>query len=214
MKYGKVPFLSEKTIAARLKLVQNRSQYDWKKIIYVDECNFCLFEGDIYYWKLPEEAPMYLKTTQQKAKFHVFAGIWFDGRTKLFFIEGNMDANYYQDILYKTIVRHGYHTHRTLLQDWAPPHKANSTKKFLRDNNFNLVEDYPASSPDINPIEKVWGWMKHRIQEKFPENKKQLKQAIKDTYFELRKEILQGFIGGIESVCMKIEESEGGNIFQ
>ena len=137
-----------------------------------------------------------------------------DGRTKLFFIEGNMDANYYQDILYKTIVRHGYHTYRTLLQDWASPHKANSTKKFLRDNNFNLVEDYPASSPDINPIEKVWGWMKHRIQEKFPENKKQLKQAIKDTYFELRQEIIHGFIGGIESVCMKIEESEGGNIFQ
>jgi transposase len=46
-----------------------------------------------------------------------------------------------------------------VLQDNAAPHTSASTRDFLDNFEFELVEDYPPMSPDINPIERVWGWM-------------------------------------------------------
>jgi transposase len=40
------------------------------------------------------------------------------------------------------------------LHDNAPLHKAQTTIKFLQDNRVDIL-DWPAFSPDLNPIEKL-----------------------------------------------------------
>ena len=46
---------------------------------------------------------------------------------------------------------------------------------------------WPPSSPDLNPIEKVWRWMKNRItqMEPFPTKIEDLKQAVQDLWDEM-----------------------------
>jgi hypothetical protein len=48
----------------------------------------------------------------------------------------------------------------TYLLDGAPAHTAKASKAFLRDNSIDVLPGWPPNSPDLNPIENAWAWLK------------------------------------------------------
>ena len=68
-------------------------------------------------------------------------------------------------------------TNFMLQQDLVPAHSARSTMRWLEDYGIEMLP-WPANSPDLNPIENLWGLVKRRMSKERPSTQEELKGAI------------------------------------
>ena len=66
-------------------------------------------------------------------------------------------------------------------EDNAPIHTATRVLNFFYNEGINVM-DWPAKSPDLNPIENIWGLMKNYVAEKYPKNLVELERLIKEAW--------------------------------
>ncbi len=65
--------------------------------------------------------------------------------------------------------------------DLAPAHTAKGTKSWFNDHGVTVL-DWPANSPDLNPIENHWGIVKRKMRDTRPNNADELKATVKETW--------------------------------
>ncbi len=91
----------------------------------------------------------------------------------LCFLKTNVTAPVYQDILEPFMLPTADQLFKDadfiFQQDLAPAHTAKSTKTWLNDHGVGVL-DWPANSPDLNPIENLWGIVKRKMRNKRPKN--------------------------------------------
>ena len=62
------------------------------------------------------------------------------------------------------------------MQDGDSVHRSRVVKKWLNDNHVPVLE-CPRNSPDLNPIENAWNYMKNNVQEAHSTNIQTLKEC-------------------------------------
>ena len=76
------------------------------------------------------------------------------------------------------------------LQDGAPCHASKRIKTFLQDKPFEVI-DWPGNSPDLNPIENCWNYMKNKLKEVDISSVPRLQEALLKLWTQdLRKDYL------------------------
>lgn len=107
------------------------------------------------------------------------------------------------------------HDSFVIQQDNAPSHNSGSTRTYLRDHFPHAhIADWPSNSPDLNPIEHVWAFMKKWISDQPGERPTGLKlrPAISSAWEAVPADMLTKLYSSMPSRLRRVIEANGGPI--
>lgn len=153
----------------------------------------------------------------------VWAGISLEAKTEIVFITGpgtrrnagGLTARrYIEEILANHVVplAENIGDEFILMQDNARPHTARITKEYLEEAGISVME-WPARSPDLNPIEHLWDELKRRIRGRnpAPETLLQLREAIEEEWAGIPQDVVKKLIRSMKNRMTACRRARGGN---
>ncbi len=196
------PLLKQKHCQKHLTWAQEKNNWtvdQWSKVLFSDESKFCISFGNQgpRVWRKSGEAQNQC-CLKSSVKFPQSVMIWAAmssaGVGPLCFLKSAVNAAIYQDIL----------------EHFMLP----SADKLYGDADFIhhgvTVLDWPANSPDLNPIEHLWGIVKRKMRDTRPNNADDLKTAIKSTWASITPEQCHRLIASMPRRIDAVIHAKGG----
>lgn len=201
---------------------RNWTEEDWGKVLFTDECRFCLKPDDrrvkVLRRRKERNAQCNVVGTVQYGggSIMVWGGVTLGGRTVLHIVEGGAltSQRYVAEILEPIVlpfipfIGNGF----KLMHDNARPHTANRVREFLQDRNVDVLP-HPARSPDMNPIEHVWDYLKRMIRDREvrPATLRDLRTSVGEEWDRMPQDYVNNLIRGMPRRVMALARAQGGN---
>lgn len=224
----KKPLLSAQNVEKRLSFARmyiGKPNDYWDDVIFCDETKIMLYynDGPNRVWRKPlkalENRNIIPTVKFGKLSVMVWGCISSKGVGDLVFIENTMDAQQYLQILQGHLIKSAEQfgfpgdikPQFKFYQDNDPKHKEHTVKMWLL-FNCNKVLDTPAQSPDLNPIENVWAYLKKKVAKCHPKNRTELKTAILEEWHKIPTDYdMQNLIFSMKRRLQAVIDAKGGH---
>ncbi|UYV74198.1 hypothetical protein LAZ67_11002402 [Cordylochernes scorpioides] len=184
----------------------------WANVLFSDESRFSLNTDSrrVFIWREPGTRyhPGNIREIDsfRGGSLLVWAGISSSRRTPLhIFSGGTLTAQRYRDEILEPYLRpyRDQIGHNLIfMDDNARPHRARLVNEYLQSENIRRM-DWPARSPDLNPIEHVWDTLGRRIGARHPSLRTlvELRTALLEEWGLLPLDLLQSLVNSMRARC-------------
>lgn len=219
------PKLERQHINSRLSYGREHQAWtldDWSRVMFSDESRFCLYkhDGRNRVYRRPNER--YIQgCIEEKVAYgggsvHVWAGISSESRTELVVIEnGTLTAERYvieilNDHVGPFLMDMGENA--IFMQDNARPHTAQIVFEYFQEVGITRME-WPARSPDLNPIEHAWDELGRRVRQRNapPISLRELKEALIEEWQNIPQNRLKNLVESMPNRITALLQARGRN---
>lgn len=209
----KKPLLSEKHVEKRISWAQENMDRDWDNIIFSDEASFWAGTSIARTWCTPTNR-LVQRTVKHPVKVHVWGCFSKQGFGTLHIFTDNLNAAKMVKIYEKALLPSAQkwfirkNTKWILQEDNDPKHRSRLCTAWKQENDIELL-DWPSQSPDANPIENVWSWMKLKLRGKQIWKVQELVRQIRLIWRSLPQEYAIKLVESMPRRCQAIIDNEG-----
>ena len=193
----------------------------WSKVLFTDESRFTLRfnDGRIRVWRRPGER--FVDATIREhdryggGSVMVWGGFSLHHRTPLHIVNGRLTGVAYRDTILRPLVLPALQAvgNGAIFQDDnAPCHRAAVVNAFLQQQGVNRM-DWPARSPDLNPIEHLWDVLGRRVRALNPPavTLQELSQQLQQEWLAIPQHTLRRLVDSMRRRCDACVNEHGGH---
>lgn len=198
-----------------------KDRTDLANVIWTDEKRFNLDGPDFYsqfWYDLRKETPRRVSRRFGGGSVMFWGAFSASGIRCIVKVDGSLNAERYKQLLQQNLVpllprRRQQLQKFVFQQDNAAPHTAKSTIEFLH-ATFASVMEWPALSPDLNPIENVWGVMARDL---YAGNKQyatlpELEAAVMQSWSRIGDNLFRTLSDSVSDRAVQVLRANGGSI--
>jgi transposase len=221
------PVLNPRTKALRVIFAKHHLKHktNWARVLFVDSKYFYVCRRNrTKVWAYADEPPV-AQAPKHSDAIHVYGGFCVNGTTPLVEVSGTtgyqwkgkprkgVRAPEYQDVLRKVLLPAGKRLMKKgwqLLHDRAPPHIAKTTQAMLAKKKVQVIEHWPANSPDLNPIENIWAAVVRELNRRGFTSLSDMRRAVRAAWASLAPAVLKSLAASMPARLAKVIELDGG----
>jgi len=190
----------------------------WNNVLWSDETKINLFGNDSRrYVRRPKGKELDVRYTKKTVKhgggcIMVWGCFSWAGVGPIHRISDTITRFNYKDILAGTMLPYAEENmplRWVFQQDNDPKHTSKLVKAWFTENEVNVMS-WPSQSPDLNPIEHLWGELKRRIGTKTFRNAEELWQYVQKTWYEFPVPTCRKLIASMPKRIAKVLQNKGG----
>jgi transposase len=222
----KRPLLTQRHRRERLQWAErcrDLTLEDWKRVLWSDETKINRLGSDGRLWTYKEVGePLNDRLVKSTVKFGggnvmMWGCMFWEGVGYATRIEGKMDAELYCAILDDELQKSLAYYDKSpsdikFQQDNDPKHKSQRATKWFEDHGFDVMK-WPPQSPDLNPIEHLWWYLKKKLDEyeNPPSSQHELWERCEVEWNKIPKEVCQNLIESMPKRVEAVLRAKGGH---
>jgi len=212
------PFTPEH-IRSRLSFAEGYAHWtasDWERVIFSDETHIELGPHGQVWVQRPLGAELDPQYMIQREMHPDRVSLWGCfcateiGQAEIY-VE-SLDAARYVDILEHNLLQSARSFfpsgHWWFQQDNASPHTSYRSRAWLHNHGVDCI-DFPAHSPDLNPIENLWADLKRRVEHHHASTTAELEEHLRIEWEATSPTLLAKLVHSMPSRLAAVRESHG-----
>lgn len=217
--------LSEVHKSARLTWAMSKCAWrevQWQRVCWSDEASVCLRAKDsrLRLWlRIGKEAPENLVVPRCQGgggRLLIWGAIWFGGRSSLHIMRDNMNGERYAEVLRRYVPEIVQSLgdpacEWLFMEDNATSHKCQTATIAKQELGVRCLK-WPAYSPDLNPIENAWSWLKREVRRalRVEHTIGDLVGLVQAKWDEMPQHIIDVWVLSMSRRCREVIERKGG----
>lgn len=182
------------------------------QVIFSDEKRFAVYnDGPVRVWRLAKDRYRQGRTrgtVKHSSSVMMWLAIDSRGRSRLIRCAHRQDSAAYQsEVLQPNLdfIRSG-----VFQQDGASSHTSVSTRAFLASKGVNVLADWPALSPDLNPVEHCWAYLARELVGESFSSEDELEAAIRAAWARKPPNFIPKLFGSMVRRLTAVVVARGG----